>query len=163
MSRWFEGGSRERERNPGIDTAPEAEHNAVCRKCSIGVTALLPLPSMPSRVLLVIDDRAVGELFARRLMAEGHEVRWAHDTVEARWVWMRNYFQSVIVCAQGATGFVRHIRKEAPTQSIAVVTADELLAATKKPVASVSSISDRSLNKKRSKVLEMPRRRSVRP
>jgi len=102
---------------------------------------VIPVPRLPSRILLVIDDRARGELLARCLLAEGYEVRWARDTTEARWVWMRNYFASVIVCAHGASGFVQHIRKESPNQSITVVTPDELLTAMKKPVAGVASIS----------------------
>jgi len=121
---------------------------------------VLSVPLLPSPVLLVIDDLTRGELLARRLLAEGHEVRWARDTVEARWVWMRNYFGSVIVCAQGATGFVQHIKKESPNQSITVVTPDELLAATKKPAAGVTSISERAFGntRKYDNVIEMPRR-----
>ena len=124
---------------------------------------VLPVPRLPGRVLLVIDDLTHGELLARLLLAEGHEVRWARDTVEARWVWMRNYFEAVIVCAQGATGFVQHIRKESPSQNITVVTPDELLAAMKKPVAGVASISDRAFGskKKYTNVVEMPRRDRV--
>jgi hypothetical protein len=122
---------------------------------------LLPVPQFPSRVLLVIDDLARGELLARYLLAEGHEVRWARDTVEARWVWMRNYFEAVIVCAQGATGFVQHIKKESPNQSITLVTPDELLAATKKPAASVTPISELAFGGTRHRnIIEMPRRDS---
>jgi len=103
---------------------------------------MIPVPLLPRRVLLVIDDPPRGELLVHCLLAEGYEVRWARDTVEARWVWMRNYFESVIVCAQGANGFVQHIKKESPNQNITVLTPEELLAVTKKPPASITAISD---------------------
>jgi hypothetical protein len=115
---------------------------------------MLPVSNLPSRLLLIVDDLERGELLARHLTAEGHEVRWARDTMEARWVWMRNYFDSVIVCARGAHGFVERIKKESPQQNISVVSPEEL-AVWKKPPARV--VPFQKAYQRKNNILEMPR------
>jgi hypothetical protein len=100
-------------------------------------------------------------MLAHELSAQGHEVHFARDTAEGRWRWIRNYFDSVIVCARGANGFVERIKKESPHQTIAVVSEQELTA--RKPPASVISIGragqrNREIVPRSTKVIEMPRR-----
>jgi CheY-like chemotaxis protein len=96
---------------------------------------------IPTRVLLIVDDPMQGGILAQHLTAKGHEVYRARDTMEARWIWTRNFFNSVIVCigqdGEGASGFVKRIQQEAPHQEITVLTPSELLALLKKPPVSV--------------------------
>jgi DNA-binding response OmpR family regulator len=47
---------------------------------------------IPTRVLLIVDDPMQGGILAQQLTAKGQEVYWARDTMEARWIWTRNFF-----------------------------------------------------------------------
>src|SRR6476646_10188025 len=101
-----------------LTPAPRSEQNAAAEghcpdtpRHRIG-HFVLAAPRVPSRLLLVIDNVTSGAILARDLIAQGHEVTYARDTIEARWAWVRNYFESVIVCANGASGFVERIKKE---------------------------------------------------
>jgi hypothetical protein len=118
---------------------------------------VLPVPHTRSRILLVVDCVTNGVAFAQELIAEGHEVHWARDTAEARWLWMRNYFDSVIVCAEGARGFVERIRKECPHQKIEIVSPDDLKQS-KKPAARVSDVRSTERKTPANNVLQMPSR-----
>ena len=118
---------------------------------------VLPVPNTPSRILLVVDCVTNGVALAQELNAEGHEVHWARDTAEARWLWMRNYFDSVIVCAEGARGFVERIRKECPHQRIEIVSPDDLMQS-QKPPGTVSVMSSTEQQKPANNVLQMPPR-----
>ena len=117
---------------------------------------MLAVPRSSSRVLLVIDDVTRGSLLARDLIAQGHEVTYARDTMEARWAWIRNYFECVIVCAKGASGFVERIQKESPQQKIEVITANELTG--RKPPVSVAAPIGATRVQRGTNVIEMPRR-----
>ena len=117
---------------------------------------MLAVPRCSSRILLLIDDVARGALLARDLIAQGHEVTYARDTMEARWAWIRNYFECVIVCARGASGFVERIKKESPQQKIEVITPNEL--AGRKPPVSVSAPIRATRVQRGTNVIEMPRR-----
>jgi hypothetical protein len=117
---------------------------------------VLAVPHFPSRVLLVIDDVTGGGFLTRDLIAQGHEVTYARDTMEARWAWVRNYFECVIVCANGASGFVERIKKESPHQKIEVITPDELTGR-KSPVSVAAPIAATRVQRG-TNVIEMPRR-----
>jgi hypothetical protein len=100
-------------------------------------------------------------MLSQELIAQGHQVHWARDTAEARWLWIRNYYDAVIVCARGAGGFVQHIRKESPQQTVTVVREHELIS--RKPPARVISIGgagrrNRDIVSRPAKVVQMPRR-----
>jgi hypothetical protein len=99
--------------------------------------------------------------FIQELIVQGHEVHWARDTAEARWLWMPNYFDSVLVCAEGASGFVARIKRECPHQNVEIVSPDELFAR-KKPLAKLTAFSPTPAPGgapiRDSNVLHMPRR-----
>lgn len=71
-----------------------------------------------SRVLLVADDPLAGKILAAQFTVQGHEVHWARDTMEARWLWLPKFYDVVVIDLQqdsaSGLGFVRRIKAEYP-------------------------------------------------
>jgi DNA-binding response OmpR family regulator len=78
-----------------------------------------------SRVLLVADDPLAGKILAAQFTVQGHEVHWARDTMEARWLWLPKFYDVVVIDLQkdpaGGMGFVQRIKAESPDQKISFV------------------------------------------
>jgi CheY-like chemotaxis protein len=136
-------------------------------------TSLPTSQAVRPRVLLV-NDPSRGSLVAQQLTDKGYDVFWARDTMEARWLWLPNFYDLVLIRlpkdANSGTGFVRRIRQEAPEQRIAFW--DEWLSSGgaedtgKRPVTSIRAVAAsvlNRLNRRRApihlaKVIEMPKR-----
>ncbi|HTM88996.1 MAG TPA: hypothetical protein VL155_12385 [Terriglobales bacterium] len=136
-------------------------------------TSLPTSPAARPRVLLV-NDPSRGSLVAEELTDKGYDVFWARDTMEARWLWLPNFYHLVLIRlpkdANSGSGFVQRIRKEAPGQRIAFwedwADSSEGEAIQKRPVTSIRSVAAsvlNRLNRRRmpattAKVIEMPKR-----
>jgi hypothetical protein len=121
---------------------------------------------------LLVNDPNRGSSVVEQLTCRGYDVFWARDTMEARWLWLPNFYDLVLIrlpkdVASG-TGFVQRIRREAPAQRIAFW--DEWVASSeavrlKRPVTSIRAVAASVLNRLNrkptaamAKVIEMPRR-----
>ena len=138
-------------------------------------TSLPTSPAVRPRVLLV-NDPSCGSLVAEQLTHQGYDVFWARDTMEARWLWLPNFYDLVLIRlpkdAHSGSGFVQRIRKEAPRQRIAYwedwARSGEPATPLKRPVTSIRSVAAsvlNRLNRRRgsavmAKVIEMPKRRT---
>ena len=136
-------------------------------------TSLPTSPAVRPRVLLV-NDPSRGSLVAEQLTDKGYDVFWARDTMEARWLWLPNFYHLVLIRlpkdANSGSGFVQRIRKEAPGQRIAFwedwADSGEGEGLQKRPVTSIRSVAAsvlNRLNRRRmpataAKVIEMPKR-----
>lgn len=136
-------------------------------------TSLPTSPAVRPRVLLV-NDPSTGGLVAEQLTDKGYDVFWARDTMEARWLWLPNFYHLVLIRlpkdANSGNGFVQRIRKEAPGQRIAFwedwAGGSEADASRKRPVTSIRSVAASvlsRLNRRRipattAKIIEMPKR-----
>ena len=136
-------------------------------------TSLPTLQPVRPRVLLVNDPNR-GSLVAEQLIRKGYDVFWARDTMEARWLWLPNFYHLVLIRlpkdTNSGNGFVQRIRKEAPGQRIAFwddwVSNGEAESMLKRPVTSIRSVATsvlNRLNRRRlpaatAKVIEMPKR-----
>ena len=136
-------------------------------------TSLPTAQAVRPRVLLVNDPNR-GSLVAEQLTRKGYDVFWARDTMEARWLWLPNFYHLVLIRlpkdATSGNGFVQRIRKESPGQRIAFwedwEQSSEGEAMLKRPVTSIRSVAASVLsriNRRRTpavvaKVIEMPKR-----
>ena len=79
---------------------------------------------VPQRVLLIVDDPMKARTLEDQLTGQGMDVYRAHDTMEARSLWLPNFYHSVVIGIQkeNPSGIVRRIREDAPTQTITCVT-----------------------------------------
>ncbi len=134
----------------------------------------LPTPQPVRPRVLLVNDPSRGSVVAEQLMHKGYDVFWARDTMEARWLWLPNFYDLVLIRlpkdANSGAGFVQRIRKEAPTQRIAFwddwVRSSEAETLRKRPVTSIRSVAAsvlNRLNRRRTplalaKVIEMPKR-----
>ena len=119
---------------------------------------------VPQRVLLIVDDPMKARMLEERLTVQGMEVYRARDTMEARSLWLPNFYDSVVIDIQkeSASGIVRRIRKDAPTQTITFVTHATAAEVPKKHPQSVKqswTLDERIQSLVRNaKVIEMPKR-----
>jgi len=119
---------------------------------------------VPQRVLLIVDDPTKARVLEERLTAQGMEVYRARDTMEARSLWLPNFYDSVVIGIQkeSASGIVRRIREDAPTQTIAFVTHANRTEGPKKHPQSVKqswTLDERIQSSvRKAKVIEMPKR-----
>ena len=134
----------------------------------------LPTPQPARPRVLLVNDPSRGSLVAEQLMHKGYDVFWARDTMEARWLWLPNFYHLVLIRlpkdTNSGTGFVLRIRREAPSQRVAFwddwVRSSEGQGMLKRPVTSIRSVAASVLNRlnpRRSpvalaKVIEMPKR-----
>lgn len=131
--------------------------------------------SQPARPrVLLVNDPSRGSVVAEQLTSKGYDVFWARDTMEARWLWLPNFYDLVLIRlpkdAHSGNGFVRRIRKEAPSQRIAFwedwAKSGEADGLGKRPVTSIRAVAAsvlNRLNRRRApahlaKVIEMPKR-----
>jgi CheY-like chemotaxis protein len=121
-----------------------------------------------------VNDPSRGSMVAEELTQKGYDVFWARDTMEARWLWLPNFYDLVLIRlhkdANSGNGFVQRIRKEAPRQRIAYwdewIASSENTVILKRPVSSIREVAASVLNKLNrrrtpattAKVIEMPRR-----
>ena len=118
-----------------------------------------------NRALLVADDLMAGSVLQKELLAQGADVFWARDSIEARWLWVPNFYGAVIINLEkdpnGAEGLIRRIKADDPEQHIHVVQNVQEVSGLKKPPRSThhtetqESIQNRS---KTEKVIAMPKR-----
>ncbi len=136
-------------------------------------TSLPTSQAIRPRVLLV-NDPASGSLVAEQLTGKGFDVFWARDTMEARWLWLPNFYDLVLIRlpkdANSGNGFVRRIRKEAPGQRVAYwedwANSREAAVLGKRPVTNIRAVATSMLNRLSrrrmsahlAKVIEMPKR-----
>jgi len=136
-------------------------------------TSLPTSQSARPRVLLVNDPNR-GSVVAEHLTNRGYDVFWARDTMEARWLWLPNFYDLVLIRlpkdANSGTGFVQRIRRESPGQRIAFwddwAASSEGAVVLKRPVTSIRSVAASVLskfNRRRTppamaKVIQMPKR-----
>jgi DNA-binding NtrC family response regulator len=128
---------------------------------------LFPQPGR-NRALLVSDDPMAGAALQEELLAQGADVFWARDSIEARWLWVPNFYASVIISLEkdstGAEGLIRRIRTDDPEQHISVVNSVQDVSGVKKPVRSIPAPkTHESLHEaknKGGKLLHMPKRKS---
>ena len=134
----------------------------------------LPTSQAARPRLLLVNDPISGSLVAEQLTAKGYDVFWARDTMEARWLWLPNFYDLVLIRlpkdTNSGTGFVRRIRKESPGQRIAYweewTNSSEGEGVGKRPVTSIRAVAAsvlNRLNRRRlpahlAKVIEMPKR-----
>jgi DNA-binding NtrC family response regulator len=77
-----------------------------------------------TRVLLIADNPLAGKILTAQLTVQGHEVHWARDTMEARWLWLPKFYDVVVIDLQkdpAGMGFVQRIKSESPDQKISFV------------------------------------------
>ncbi len=136
-------------------------------------TSLPTIQAVRPRVLLV-HDPSHGNLVVEQLTHKGYDVFWARDTMEARWLWLPNFYHLVLIRlpkdANSGHGFVQRIRKESPGQRIAFwddwAGSNEAAGLMRRPVTSIRSVAASvlsRLNRRRApavlaKVIEMPKR-----
>lgn len=134
----------------------------------------LPTSQAARPRVLLVNDPSRGILVAEQLTRQGYDVFWARDTMEARWLWLPNFYHLVLIRlpkdANSGNGFVQRIRKEAPGQRIAFwedwAGSSEAEGLQKRPVTSIRSVAASvlsRLNRRRmpvttAKVIEMPKR-----
>jgi hypothetical protein len=137
------------------------------------VDTSLPIPHVVRRRVLLVNDPNRGSVVVERLTQQGYDVFWARDTMEARWLWLPNFYDLVLIRlpkdATSGNGFIQRIRKEAPHQRIAFwddwVSSNEGTVGLKRPVTSIRAVAASvlgKLNRRQApamgKVIEMPRR-----
>lgn len=134
----------------------------------------LPTSQTARPRVLLVNHPTHGSLVVEQLSNRGYDVFWARDTMEARWLWLPNFYDLVMIHlptdANSGRGFVRRIRKEAPGQRIAFweqwERSGEAAALTKRPVTSIRSVAASVLSRLQrrrvpaalGKVIEMPKR-----
>ena len=133
----------------------------------------LPTSQAARPRVLLVNDPSRGSIVAEQLTTRGYDVFWARDTMEARWLWLPNFYDLVLIHlprdANSGSGFVRRIRKEAPSQRIAFwedwARSGEAVGM-KRPVTSIRSVAASVLSRLQrrrvpaamGKVIEMPKR-----
>lgn len=134
----------------------------------------LPTPEAVRPRVLLVNDPSRGSLVVEQLTRKGYDVFWARDTMEARWLWLPNFYHLVLIHlpkdANSGKGFVLRIRKESPGQRIAFwddwAGSNDAAGLLKRPVTSIRSVAAsvlNRLNRRRiptalAKVIEMPKR-----
>ncbi len=134
----------------------------------------LPIPQAVRPRVLLVNDPSRGSLVVEQLNHKGYDVFWARDTMEARWLWLPNFYHLVLIRlpkdANSGRGFVQRIRKEAPGQRIAFwddwAESNEAAGLMRRPVTSIRSVAASVLSRLNrrhapaalAKVIEMPKR-----
>ena len=93
---------------------------------------LVAISNRPARLLLLADSGGGAVLF-KELSALGYDIYWARDSMEARWLWLPNFYESVVISltdVSGADGLLARIRTEGPNQNVHFVTTVEQRSAT---------------------------------
>jgi len=91
------------------------------------------MTNVPARVLIIDDDQAVTETFARMLRIEGHDVRTAHDAESGLREAQNGHPDAIIVDLRmpliNGLGFLYRLRADArhSTTPVAIVTGDYCL------------------------------------
>jgi hypothetical protein len=119
---------------------------------------------LPDRILLVADDPMTGAALAQHFKASGAEVFWAKDSMEARWLWMPDFFTSVVIRldkdTNGTDALMARIHRDRPDQDMWVI--DRATPAGKKPPTSVENPAVEPFSaqgkRKTAKLLQMPKR-----
>jgi CheY-like chemotaxis protein len=125
----------------------------------------LPFPQPGrNRALLVADDPRIGSALQQELQALGADVFWAKDSLEARWLWISNFYAAVIISLEtgsnGAEGLIRRIKADDPEQHISIVQSVPDVLGPKKPSRSSHQAQGRIQNTiKMGNVFPMPKRR----
>jgi hypothetical protein len=124
-------------------------------------------PSLnPTRVLLIADANT-GSVLSERLTSTGNDVYWARDTMEAKWLWLANFYASVVIAVAkdpaGASGLVERMKRDAPRQEIVLLDDEEIFGGMNKPVPPVPRIANATARGKtlvgtRKQILKMPKR-----
>jgi CheY-like chemotaxis protein len=138
------------------------------------VDSRLPTPQPARPRVLLVNDPSRGSLVVEQLTRKGYDVFWARDTIEARWLWLPNFYHLVLIHlpkdANSGKGFLMRIRKESPGQRIAFwndwADSNDDARLLKRPVTSIRSVASsvlNRLNRRRipaalAKVIEMPKR-----
>lgn len=133
----------------------------------------LPTPQVVRPRVLLVNDPNRGSVVAEQLTQRGYDVFWARDTMEARWLWLPNFYDLVLIRlpkdANSGNGFVQRIRRESPRQRIAFwddwAASNEGALMLKRPVTSIRSVAASVLSKLNprrtaplAKVIVMPKR-----
>jgi len=127
----------------------------------------LPLPQPGrNRALLVADDPMAGSALQKELLALGVDVFWARDSMEARWLWVPNFYGAVIISLEkdstGAEGLIRRSKADDLEQYISVVQGVQGVSGLKKPPRSTHQTETQEPiqnTSKTGKVIPMPKRR----
>ena len=125
---------------------------------------LFPQPGK-NRALLVADDPMAGSALQKELVDLGADVFWARDSIEARWLWVPNFYGAVIISLEkdstGAEGLIRRIKADDPEQYISVVESVQGGSDLKKPPRSTHFETQEPIQKtiNTGKVIRMPKRR----
>src|SRR2546421_2992947 len=78
---------------------------------NVGVPVDQPLvaaSNTPKRVLLLADSGNGAPLF-QELSALGYDIYWARDSIEARWLWLPDFYERVLISLldeEGADGLL---------------------------------------------------------
>ncbi len=134
----------------------------------------LPTSQAARPRVLLVNDPSQGSALPEQLSSRGYDVFWARDTMGARWLWLPNFYELVLIHlpkdANSGSGFVRRIRKEAPGQRIAFwedwARSGQAAGLMKRPVTSIRSVAASVLSRLQrrrvpatlGKVIEMPKR-----
>jgi len=125
---------------------------------------LFPQPGK-NRALLVADDPMAGSALQEELLALGADVFWARDSMEARWLWVPNFYGAVIISLEkdstGAEGLIRRIKADDPEQHVRVVQGVQGVSGLKKPPCSTGQAQTHEVQNtsRPGKVIPMPKRR----
>lgn len=111
-----------------------------------------------NRVLLVADDPMAGAALQQKLVAQGADVFWARDSMEARWLWLPNFYTSVIIRlnkdSTGAEALIHRIKTDDPKQPVSIVHDVQDVSGMKKPPHSAQPAKSKS-----GTLLHMPKRK----
>ena len=81
-----------------------------------------PTAALKPRILLVTDP-ADWTVIAVELISKGYDVFRARGTLEARWLWVANFYDLVLLTlpsdGSNVTSLVQRIRAQAPQQQVA--------------------------------------------
>jgi hypothetical protein len=126
--------------------------------------------SLNSRRVLVVGDASTGRMLSERLTSTGNDVYWARDTMEAKWLWLPNFYACVIMAVAndpaGASGLVERMRRDTPGQEVVLLDEEKLVNLLNEPAQPVQCVSDTTSRGKTlvgmGTLLKMPKR-STRP
>jgi CheY-like chemotaxis protein len=138
------------------------------------VDTSLPTSQIVRPRVLLVNDPSRGSVVAEQLTHCGYDVFWARDTMEARWLWLPNFYDLVLIRlpkdANSGNGFVQRIRRDSPRQRIAFwddwAAVNQEAVALKRPVVSIRSVAASVLSKlttrrtprTMAKIIQMPKR-----
>jgi CheY-like chemotaxis protein len=73
--------------------------------------------------ILLVTDPAEGTVLGLELISKGYDVFRARGTLEARWLWVANFYDLVLLTlpsdGSNVTSLVQRIRAQAPQQQVA--------------------------------------------